>query len=67
MNDVLFQVYTATGEQELKEAATIAVHIEPVCFSLKVNLLDCFSKATLNDSERIVLKYQRSSTTSQWL
>ena len=39
-NDDLFQVYTATGEQKLKEVATIAVHIEPVCFSLKVNLLD---------------------------
>lgn len=67
MNDDLFQVYTATGEQELKEAAAIAVHIEPVRFSLKGNLLDYFSKAALNDSERIVFKYRRSITTSQWL
>lgn len=51
-------MYTATGEQELKEAAAIAVHIEPVCFSLKVNLLDYFSKATLNDSERTALKFK---------
>lgn len=62
MNDDLFQVYTATGEQKLKEVAAI----EPVCFSLKVDLVDYFSKATLNDSERTVLKYQRSIR-SQWL
>lgn len=55
-----FRHETATGEQKLNEAAAIVVHIEPGFFPLKVSLLDYFSKATLNDSKRTALKYERS-------
>lgn len=63
---IYFRHQTATGEQKLNEAATIAVHIEHVYFPLKVSLLEYLSKATLNDSKRTVWKYQRSIR-SQWL